>query len=85
MRLSIAEKSADMRTWSGDAQTVARAMSPMTDKWIAVGEQTVAVASADGVNSVERQAGLVILQVLELRPASAPAAGRAAVEAAGSA
>ena len=81
----MAPKSAAISTWPGAAQTVARAMSPSTVSGLPYWRSCVAISGAHRIDGRERDVALVLLEVLQLRAASAPATRTGAVHPQGAA
>ena len=81
----MAPKSAAISTLPGAAQTTARAMSPSTVRGLPYCRRRARSPARTASTAVERDVALVLLQVLQLRAASAPAAGTGAVHSHGAA
>ena len=75
----MAPKSAAISTLPGAAQTVARAMSPSTVSGLPILAQPRAIPRPHDIDGCERDVALVLLEILQLRPASAPAPWAAAI------
>ena len=76
---SMAPKSAAISTLPGAAQTVARAISASTVSGLPYWRSCVAILRPHGIDRRERDVALVLLQVLQLRAAPAPATRSGAV------
>ena len=81
----MAPKSAAISTLPGAAQTAARAISPSTVSGLPYWRSCVAILCPHGVDGCERDVAFVLLEVLQLRAAPAPATRPGAIHAQGAA